>query len=173
MSSQIDKIGPDAQTRRKRDAAGNAGSLHEDDQQERGFVTLTLGGQMCGVPVLAVREVITNSKIVRVPLAPPEIAGNINLRGRIVTTIDTRRRLGLGPAPDTADRVALVAEHEGSLYALLIDQVQEVLSLRPDMIEETPANLSGTWRHFSNGVFRLPERLMVVLDIGRLLALPT
>lgn len=143
-----------------------------DDRQEQGFVTLTLADQLCGVPVLAVREVITNSKIVRVPLAPSEIAGNINLRGRIVTAVDTRCRLGLEPAPDTADRVALVAESEGALYALLIDQVQEVLSLRTDMIEETPSNLPSTWRQFSTGVFRLPERLMVVLDIDRLLALP-
>jgi purine-binding chemotaxis protein CheW len=144
-----------------------------DDRQEQGFVTLTLAGQLCGVPVLAVREVITNSKIVRVPLAPPEIAGNINLRGRIVTAVDTRCRLGLEPAPDTADRVALVAEAGGALYALLIDQVQEVLSLRTDLIEETPSNLSASWRQFSNGVFRLPERLMVVLDVERLLALRT
>ena len=144
-----------------------------DECQEQGFVTLTLAGQLCGVPVLAVREVITNSKIVRVPLAPSEIAGNINLRGRIVTAVDTRCRLGLDPASGTADRVALVAESDGGLYALLIDQVQEVLSLRMDMIEETPSNLSSTWRQFSSGVFRLPERLMVVLDIDRLLALPT
>ena len=142
-----------------------------DDRQEQGFVTLTLAGQLCGVPVLAVREVITNSKIVRVPLAPREIAGNINLRGRIVTAVDTRCRLGLQPKSEAADRVALVAEHDGALYALLIDQVQEVLSLRMDMIEETPPNLSATWRRFSSGVFRLPERLMVVLDIDRLLAL--
>ena len=144
-----------------------------EDQLEQGFVTLTLAGQLCGVPVLAVREVITNSKIVRVPLAPAEIAGNINLRGRIVTAVDTRRRLGLPPAPVAGDRVALVAEADGALYALLIDQVQEVLSLRTDMIEPTPSNLSATWRQFSTGVFRLTERVMVVLDIGRLLALST
>ncbi len=142
-----------------------------DDGQEQGFVTLTLAGQLCGVPVLAVREVITNSKIVRVPLAPSEIAGNINLRGRIVTAVDTRCRLGLEPAPATTEPVALVAEADGALYALLIDQVQEVLSLRTDMIEETPSNLGPNWRQFSKGVFRLPERLMVVLDTGRLLAL--
>ncbi len=142
-----------------------------DDGEEQGFVTLTLAGQLCGVPVLAVREVITNSKIVRVPLAPPEIAGNINLRGRIVTAIDTRCRLGLEAASDAAQPVALVAEADGALYALLIDQVQEVLSLRTDMIEDIPSNLGPTWHQFGRGVFRLPERLMVVLDIGRLLAL--
>jgi purine-binding chemotaxis protein CheW len=143
-----------------------------DDRQEQGFVTLTLAGQLCGVPVLAVREVITDSKIVRVPLAPQEIAGNINLRGRIVTAIDTRRRLGLNPAADAANRVALVAEADGALYALLVDQVQEVLSLRSDQMEGTPSNLAATWQHFSRGVFRLADHTMVVLDIDRLLALP-
>ena len=69
--------------------------------------------------------------------------------------------------------MALVAENDGALYALLIDQVQEVLSLRMDMIEETPPNLSAIWRQFSSGVFRLPERLMVVLDVDRLLTLST
>ena len=170
MSTRHDKTSP-----RDDDHDGarrGSRSIGADDQQEQGFVTLTLAGQLCGVPVLAVREVITNSKIVRVPLAPQDIAGNINLRGRIVTTIDTRCRLGLAPAPDTVQRVALVAESDGELFALLIDQVQEVLSLRADLIEETPPNLSATWREFSTGVFRLPERLMVVLDIGRLLALP-
>lgn len=164
MSSQDDKTGPGART-------ATDPAIGPDDHAEQGFVTLTLAGQLCGVPVLAVREVITNSKIVRVPLAPPEIAGNINLRGRIVTAIDTRCRLGLEPAPETADRVALVAELDGALYALLIDQVQEVLNLRHDKIQETPPNLSTTWRQFSGGVYRLPERLMVVLDIDRLLAL--
>ena len=144
-----------------------------DHLHEEGFVTLTLGGMLCGVPVLAVREVVTDSKIVRVPLAPDAIAGNINLRGRIVTAIDTRCRLGLEPAPQTAERVALVAEMDGALYALLIDQVLEVLSLRSDQIEETPSNLSATWQTYSKGVYRLSERLMVVLDIERLLALPS
>ena len=152
-------------------ATGNRAGASADDGGEQGFVTLMLAGQLCGVPVLAVREVITNSKIVRVPLAPPEIAGNINLRGRIVTAIDTRCRLGLGPAADVGQPVALVAESEGALYALLIDQVQEVLSLRTDMIEEMPSNLGPTWQQFGTGVFRLPERLMVVLDTTRLLAL--
>ena len=147
---------------------------HSMDQlQEESFVTLTLAGMLCGVPVLAVREVVTDSKIVRVPLAPDAIAGNINLRGRIVTAIDTRSRLGLPPAPETADRVALVAEKDGALYALLIDQVLEVLSLRCNQIDETPPNLSPTWQAYSKGVYQLSDNLMVVLDIERLLALPS
>ncbi|MCQ8277834.1 chemotaxis protein CheW [Acetobacteraceae bacterium KSS8] len=141
-----------------------------DRGEEIGFVTLMLAGMLCGVPVLAVREVVTNSKIVRVPLAPAEIAGNINLRGRIVTAIDTRSRLGLDQAPAAAERVALVAEANGALYALLIDQVLEVLSLPADQIEELPVNFGAAWRTYSKGVHRLADRLMIVLDLQALLS---
>lgn len=141
-----------------------------DRGEEVGFVTLMLAGMLCGVPVLSVREVVTNSKIVRVPLAPAEIAGNINLRGRIVTAIDTRSRLGLEPAPPASERVALVAEANGALYALLIDQVLEVLSLPADRIEELPVNFGSAWRTYSKGVHRLSDQLMIVLDLQALLS---
>jgi len=143
-----------------------------EDRHEQGFVTLTLANQLCGVPVLGVREVITNSKIVRVPLAPPEIAGNINLRGRIVTAIDARLRLRLDPAPASKERVALVADADAGQYALLIDQVQEVLSLPHEAIEDVPTNLPATWKGFATGVHRRPDQLMVILDLARLLTLP-
>jgi purine-binding chemotaxis protein CheW len=68
-------------------------------EDERVFVTLTVADQLCGVPVQAVRDVLGEQAITRIPLAPAEIAGSLNLRGRIVTTIDLRRRLGL---PDAA-----------------------------------------------------------------------
>ena len=68
-------------------------------QAERAFVTLTVADQLCGVPVLAVRDVLGPQTITRIPLAPPEIAGSLNLRGRIVTAIDLRRRLRLPPPP--------------------------------------------------------------------------
>lgn len=140
-----------------------------EHSEEVGFVTLMLAGMLCGVPVLSVREVITDSKIVRVPLAPEEIAGNINLRGRIVTAVDTRSRLGLDPAPPAAERVALVAEASGALYALLIDQVLEVLSVPADQIESLPSNFGPAWQNYSKGVHRLSDRLMIVLDLQALL----
>ena len=67
------------------------------DEEERVFVTLTVADQLCGVPVLAVRDILGEQAITRIPLAPPEIAGSLNLRGRIVTAIDLRRRLRLPP----------------------------------------------------------------------------
>ncbi len=139
--------------------------------EEQVFVTLTVADQLCGVPVLAVRDILGEQIITRIPLAPPEIAGSLNLRGRIVTAIDLRRRLRLpDPAPDTG-RMSVVAEQGGELYALLVDQVSEVVSLKARDFERNPATLEPSWAAFSTGIYRLGERLLVVLDVGRLLAL--
>jgi purine-binding chemotaxis protein CheW len=141
------------------------------NDEERVFVTLTVADQLCGIPVLGVRDILGEQVITRIPLAPPEIAGSLNLRGRIVTAIDLRRRLKLPPPPAGARRMSVVAEQGGELYALLVDQVSEVMSLKPSAFERNPPTLSQTWATFSVGVYRLEDRLLVVLDVGRLLAL--
>ncbi|MFL5252155.1 MAG: chemotaxis protein CheW, partial [Rhodopila sp.] len=105
------------------------------------------------------------------PLAPPEIAGSLNLRGRIVTAIDLRRRLGLPSAPAGQKRMSVVADQAGELYALLVDQVSEVLSLKASAFERNPPTLEKHWANFSTGIYRLEGRLLVVLDVARLLAL--
>src|SRR3954467_12744559 len=106
--------------------------------EEQVLVTLTVADQLCGVPVLAVRDILGEQTITRIPLAPPEIAGSLNLRGRIVTAIDLRRRPRLAPAPPGQVRMSVVAEQGGELYALLVDQVSEVLSLNASMFERNP-----------------------------------
>jgi purine-binding chemotaxis protein CheW len=140
-----------------------------DEQQV--LVTLTVADQLCGVPVLAVRDILGEQAITRIPLAPPEIAGSLNLRGRIVTAIDLRRRLHLPPAPANQPRQSVVAEQGGELYALLVDQVSEVLSLDATQFERNPPTLEKTWAAFSTGIYRLDGRLLVVLDVSKLLAL--
>lgn len=140
------------------------------DDSEQVFVTLTVADQLCGVPVLSVRDILGEQTITRIPLAPPEIAGSLNLRGRIVTAIDLRQRLRLPPAPPGI-RMSVVAEQGGELYALLVDQVSEVMSLKTAAFERNPPTLPATWAEYSAGIYRLDGRLMVVLDVGRLLAL--
>ena len=141
-----------------------------DDQQV--LVTLTVANQLCGVPVLTVRDVLGEQAITRIPLAPPEIAGSLNLRGRIVTAIDLRRRLGLPAAAPGHRRMSVVAEQSGELYALLVDQVSEVMSLDGATFERNPPTLEANWAAFSTGIFRLDGRLLVVLDVAKLLAFP-
>jgi purine-binding chemotaxis protein CheW len=138
---------------------------------EKIFVTLTVADQLCGIPVLSVRDILAEQTITRIPLAPPEIAGSLNLRGRIVTAIDLRRRLHLAPAPKGMERMSVVAEQGGELYALLVDQVSEVMSLPATAFERNPPTLPPSWAAYSAGIYRLRDRLMVVLDVARLLAL--
>ena|SRR5271166_4844305 len=135
------------------------------------FVTLTVADQLCGVPAPAVRDILGQHAITRVPLAPAEIAGSLNLRGRIVTVIDLRRRLHLPPAPTGQPRMSVVAEQGGELYALLVDRVCEVMSLQASVFERNPPTLPSAWARFSSGIYRLQDRLLVILDVGRLLAL--
>lgn len=139
-----------------------------DDEQV--FVTLTLADQLCGVPVQGVRDILSEQAITRIPLAPPEIAGSLNLRGRIVTAIDLRCRLKLPPAPAGQPRMSVVAEQGGELYALLVDQVSEVMTLRSSSFERNPPTLPPEWAAYSDGIFRLDGKLLVVLDVARLLA---
>jgi purine-binding chemotaxis protein CheW len=141
------------------------------NDEERVFVTLTVADQLCGVPVLAVRDILGEHKITRIPLAPREIAGSLNLRGRIVTAVDLRRRLKLPEPPADEPRMSVVAEQGGELYALLVDQVSEVMSLKASAFERNPPTLPQAWAEFSSGIYRLDNRLLVVLDVGKLLAL--
>ena len=142
-----------------------------DDEDERVFVTLTVADQLCGVPVLGVRDILGEHTITRIPLAPVEIAGSLNLRGRIVTAIDLRQRLQLPPAPAGQPRMSVVAEIGGELYALLVDQVSEVMSLKASAFERNPPTLPPAWAQFSSGIYRLDGRLLVVLDVAKVLAL--
>ncbi len=141
------------------------------DNEEHVFVTLTVADQLCGVPVLGVRDILGEHKITRIPLAPPEIAGSLNLRGRIVTAIDLRRRLHLPESATGTPRMSVVAEQGGELYALLVDQVSEVMSLKANAFERNPPTLPPEWTQFSTGIYRLDNRLLVVLDVSKLLSL--
>lgn len=133
-------------------------------EETREFVTIMVGSQLCGIPVLRVRDVLRPQKITRVPLAPPEVAGLLNLRGRIVTAIDLRRRLGLAPRPEGSEGMSVVVEEKGELYSLMVDSVGEVLRLPARDFEPNPATLDPVWRRFSEGVYRLKEGLLVVLN---------
>jgi purine-binding chemotaxis protein CheW len=148
------------------------GSTDEGFGDERSFVTLTVAEQLCGIPVLAVRDILGEQAITRIPLAPPEIAGSLNLRGRIVTAIDLRRRLGLPEAAPGSRSMSVVAEQGGELYAIVVDQVEEVLNLSAGQFERNPPTLAPAWAAFSSGIYRLDGRLMVLLDVARILALP-
>lgn len=133
------------------------------------FVTMTIAGQLFGIPVLTVQDILGQQKITRIPLAPPEVAGSLNLRGRIVTAIDVRLRLGLAAREPGVQAMSVVVDHRGESYSLLVDAVGEVLSLKSSDYERNPPTLDARWRDFSDGIYRLNGQLLVVLDVAQLL----
>lgn len=132
------------------------------------YVTATIGGQLFGLPIQRVQDVFTPEHVTRVPLAPPEIAGVLNLRGRIVTLIDMRGRLGLEhSATDTV--MAVGVESGGESYGLLIDAVGEVLKLDDGGREANPINLDPRLARVSSGIHRLDGQLLMLIDVDRVL----
>lgn len=141
---------------------------HSGDTIE--YVTVMIANQLFGVPIKRVEDVFFPKSMTPVPLAPVEIAGILNLRGRIVTAICLRRRLGL-PDRDgaSAQPMAVGVEHKGESYGLIIDEVGEVLRLEIDSLEACPGNLDKRWRSVATGVHKLEGKLLVVLDVERVL----
>ncbi|NPU14532.1 chemotaxis protein CheW [Bradyrhizobium sp. 83012] len=133
------------------------------------FVTAVIGGQLFGLPISRVQDVFMPERVTRVPLSSAEIAGVLNLRGRIVTVIDMRARLGLARADDGKPPMAVGVDLRGESYGLLIDQIGEVLRLPEASREENPVNLDPRMAKFAGGVHRLDGQLMVVLDVDRVL----
>lgn len=139
----------------------------ENDNKD--YVTIRLAGQLCGIPVLEVHDVLSEQIITSVPLAPPAVAGVLNLRGRIVTAINLRKRLGLKDKESGGENMSIVVEYEGEPYSLLIDGVGDVLSFSEDSFERNPVTLDPCWQDVSSGIFRMEGELMVILDVEKLL----
>lgn len=143
--------------------------IADSDESRRDYVTMTVAGQLFGIPVLAVRDVLAAQRITWVPLAPPEIAGSLNLRGRIVTAVDMRRRLGVAAKGDAEPAMSVVVEWDGDFYSLVVDEVGEVLGVSEKAYEPNPVTLDPLWREVSAGLYRLDGKLLVALDVERLI----
>jgi purine-binding chemotaxis protein CheW len=139
------------------------------DENMTEYVTVLLGGQLFGLPISRVQDVFMPERLTRVPLARPEIAGVLNLRGRIVTAIDMRCRLGLPKHEKSGPPMAVGIEFKGESYGLLIDTVGEVLKLADNTREANPVNLDSRLAQVSAGVHRLDGQLLVILDVDRVL----
>ena len=132
------------------------------------YVTVMIGGQLFGLPINRVQDVFMPERMARVPLASAEIAGVLNLRGRIVTAIDMHCRLALGKRATDKTTMAVGIEFHGESYGLLIDSVGEVLKLADSAREPVPVNLDPHLARVSSGVYRLEKQLLVVLDVDRI-----
>lgn len=150
--------------------AGAAAVKSETINRTSDFLTITIADQIFGIPILQVQDVLGAQHVTKVPLAPPAVAGSLNLRGRIVTAIDVRACLGLPPkVKDNSQEMSVVVENQNELYSLMIDKVGDVMSLDQQDYEKSPSTLDPQWRDVSQGIYRLKDKLLVVLDVPRLL----
>ena len=133
------------------------------------YVTFTTAGQLFGLPIEQVQDVFTLGNITRVPLAGREIAGVLNLRGRIVTVIDLANRLQLGAPRNATARMVIGIERGAESFGILVDRMGEVLSLVDGDREPTPIHLDRVLDAAATGVFRLDEKILVALDASRML----
>jgi purine-binding chemotaxis protein CheW len=142
--------------------------LEAGDQLD--YVTIYVGDQLFGLPILRVQDVFSATQMTRVPLAPRQVVGLLNLRGRVVTALSLRERLGMGNAAETSSSAMAVGiEHAGEPFALMVDKVGEVMRLTSATYEPNPVHLSAAWAGLSNGVHRLDGHLLIILDIDSVL----
>jgi len=135
------------------------------------FCTFFLNGLFFGVEVWKVQEVIRYQEMTRVPLAPGTIRGLINLRGQIVTAIDLRHRLELPPREADQLPMNVVVRSDDGAVSLLVDEIGDVVEIQEDTYERPPETLKGVARTLIQGVYKLKDRLLLILDTEKTVSL--
>ena len=131
------------------------------------LATFWLDGDLYGVEVEHVQEVLRSQSITRVPLAPPAVAGLINLRGQVVTAIELRERLGRPARPAGTDAVVIVVRLHGEAVSLLVDSIADVVDVDLRDFEAPPDTLDGIARELIRGAYKLEGQLLLALDVNR------
>lgn len=134
------------------------------------WVTFRLDNETYGINVMQVREVLRYTEIAPVPGAPPYVLGIINLRGNVVTVIDTRLRFGLMSTDVTDHTRIIVIETENQVVGILVDAVAEVVYLRQSEIESTPNVGNEETAKFIQGVCHKNDELLILIDLEKLMS---
>lgn len=133
------------------------------------YCTFFIGEQFYGVPVEDVQEVLQSQPLTRAPLAPAAVAGLMNLRGQIVTAVDVRSVLRSKAAAHVEDKMNIVIRHASSEVSLLVDSIGDVMTVDESRIERPPETLQGMAREFIRGISALEGRLLLLVDVHRML----
>ena len=131
------------------------------------LATFWLDGDLYGIEVEHVQEVLKSQGLTRVPLAPDAVAGLINLRGQVVTAIELRERLGRRPRPEGTDAVVIVVRLRGEAVSLLVDSIADVVDVDAADFESPPDTLEGQARELIRGAYKLDGQLLLALDVHK------
>jgi purine-binding chemotaxis protein CheW len=148
--------------------AAHANGLHADDASEE-FLTFVLGDEEYGVEILKVQEIRSYEGVTRLPDAPDYIKGVINLRGTIVPVIDMRLKFRLETAEYSALTVMIVLSVADRVVGMVVDSVSDVVRLGGEQIRAVPELGATIDRQFLTGIGTLDERMLILLDIERLM----
>lgn len=141
-----------------------------DNDEVLQWVTFKLDSETYGINVMQVQEVLRYSEIAPVPGAPTYVLGIINLRGNVVTVIDTRQRFGLNPADITDNTRIVIIEAEKQVIGILVDSVAEVVYLKASEIDEAPNVGNDDSARFIQGVSNRDGELLILVDLNQLLS---
>jgi purine-binding chemotaxis protein CheW len=139
----------------------------ETTRGSKQYSTFFVADLFFGVDVVRVQEVLRFQHMTKIPQAPEVVEGLINLRGQIVIAIDMRRRLGLPPRPDGQAPMNIVVRTEDGAVSLLVDEIGDVLDVDQSTYERPPENLDPAAREIIRGIYKLQDRLLLVLDAQR------
>src|SRR4030088_1659713 len=134
------------------------------------LVVFQLGAELYGVEIARVHEIIRLQAVTRVPHAPAFVEGVINLRGKVIPVVDLRRRFGLPLAEHTRASRIVVVEIGDQVVGIVVDGVSEVLRINPALIEPPSPVVAGIDSEYLRGIARLPDRLVILLDLDRVFA---
>jgi purine-binding chemotaxis protein CheW len=138
------------------------------ESQIQQLVTFRLGDEEYGVDILKVHEIDRMMDITEVPNAPPSIEGVINLRGKVIPVINLRKKFNL-PEREPDSRTKIVVVDIGTSAGMIVDSVSEVLRISSDIVEPPPPMTTGVSSEYIRGVGKLKDRLLILLDIEKLL----
>ena len=139
-------------------------------RRRRQFCTFTLGTLHIGLPVEQVQEILRPQDVTTVPLVDPVVHGLINLRGQIVTAVDLRTRCGLSARDGEEPPMNVVVRTADGVVSLLVDAIDDVVEASADDFEAAPETVQARLHHLVRGVYKLPARLLLVLDVDQALA---
>lgn len=140
-------------------------------RQERQLVVFSLGNEEYGVDILQVQEIKRFSSITRVPNAPAFVEGVINLRGNVIPVIDLHKRFELGSFVESADSRIVIVTVQDLTLGIMVDSVSEVITLPEEAIAPPPPLVAGIDASFIHGIGKLEDRLLILLNMDRILGL--